>query len=81
MTSKSKPKRHQRRIRFSVVLPATVELIVGTDDDDPSDESNWEILSVIDTRCEATPKMIEENMDDRDFESLAVTAASAEDLR
>ncbi len=73
-------KKHQRRVRVSVVLPAAVELIVGTNDDDPSEDSDWEILSVVSTHCEAEPKTVTENMHDIDFEALAAAAASAEDI-
>lgn len=75
------PKKHQRRIRIGVVLPASVELIVGTNDDDPSEESDWEILSVVSASCEATPRIVEENMHDVDVAALAVAAANAEDER
>ena len=81
MSRTPKPKKHQRRVRISVVLPATVELLVGTDDDDPSAESDWEILSVRAASCEATPKIVEENMRDIDSAALTAAAASAEDLR
>ena len=74
------PKKHQRIIRFSVVVPASVELIVGTDDDDPSEDSDWEILSVRDARCEATARIVEENMRDEDFAALAALAASTKDI-
>jgi hypothetical protein len=76
----AKPKKHQRRIRISVVLPATVELLVGTDDDDPSEDSDWEILSARDPRCEVSPRVIGENMHDTDFEALTSTAANAKDV-
>jgi uncharacterized protein (UPF0276 family) len=74
-----KPKKHQRLVRFSVAVPATVEMLVGTDDDEPSEDSDWEILSVLSVRCEATPRVVEENMHDTDFEALAALAASAKD--
>ncbi len=80
MRHKPKPKKHQRLIRFGVILPTSVELIVGTDDDDPSEDSDWEILSVRPTICEATPKLVEENMHDEDFAALAAAAANAEDI-
>lgn len=79
MHRRPKPKKHQRRIRFSVVLPATVELLVGTNDDDPSEDSDWEILSVVSATCEADARMVAENMHDVDFEALAVAAANAKD--
>lgn len=75
-----KSKKHQRRIRISVVLPASVELIVGTNDADPNEDTDWEILSVHNIRCEATPRTVSENMHDGDFEALATAAANAEDL-
>lgn len=75
----SSGKKHQRRVRISATLPTAVELIVGTDDDDPSEDSDWEILSVLSANCEATPRMVEENMHDVDFEALAVAAANAKD--
>jgi hypothetical protein len=71
--------KHQRRIQISVVLPASVEILVGTNDDDPSEDSDWEILSVRSASCEASPRMVQENMHDVDFEALAAAAASAED--
>jgi hypothetical protein len=75
------PKRlkHQRRVRIGVVLPASVVLVVGTDDDDPSEDSDWKILSVDSASCEATPRIVEENMHNVDFEALAAAAANAED--
>ncbi len=81
MSREPKRERHQRRIRFSVVLPATVELVVGTDDDAPSEDSDWEILSVLSAGCDATPRIVEENMRDEDFAALAAAAAGAEDIR
>ncbi len=80
MKKQSAPKKHQRIIRFSVVVPASVELIVGTDDDDPSKDSDWEILSVQNVRCEATARIVEENMHNEDFAALAALAASAKDM-
>ncbi len=77
---KTDQKKHQRRVRISVVLPASVELVVGTNDDDPSEDSDWEILSVDNTSCEATKRLVEENMHNVDFKALAVLAASAKDL-
>ena len=71
--------KHRRRIRISVVLPASVELLVGTNDDDPSTDSDWEILSVDSASCEATPRLVTENMHDGDFAALAAAAATAED--
>ena len=70
-------RKHQRRIRISVVLPVSVDLIVGTDDDDPSEDSAWEILSVRSAKCEATSRMVEENMHDVDFAALAAAAAAS----
>lgn len=77
---KKKQYKHQRRVRISVVLPTTVSLIVGTNDDAPDDGSDWEILSVQSTTCEATPRLVAESMHDVDFEALAAAAASAEDI-
>lgn len=71
--------KHQRRIRISVALPASVELLIGTNDADPSEDSDWEILAVHSARCEATPRIVEESMHDIDFEALAVAAANAKD--
>lgn len=71
--------KHQRRIRISVTLPASVELLVGTNAADPSEDSDWQILSVGSVRCEATPRIVEESMHDVDFEALSAAAASAED--
>lgn len=73
-------RKHQRRVRFSVVVPAVVVLIVGTDDDDPSEDTDWEILSVESAHCEATVRLVEENMRGTDAEALAALAVSAEDL-
>jgi hypothetical protein len=73
-------RKHQRRVRISVVLPVSVELIVGTDDDDPNEDSDWKVLSVPAANCEATPRLVEENMHDVDFEALAAAAANAKDL-
>jgi len=80
MKKSSDKSKHQRRIRISVVLPASVELIVGTNDDDPNEDSDWTILSVRSATCEATPRMVSENLHDVDFEALATAAANAEDL-
>lgn len=71
--------KHQRRIRISVVLPASVELLVGTNDEDPDETSDWEILDARDPRCEVSRHVVEENMHDADFDALAAAAASAED--
>lgn len=81
MRREPKPKKHQRHVHLSVVLPSNVELIVGTDDDDPSEDSVWEILSVRSASCEATPRLVEENMRDEDFAALTAAAANAEDQR
>lgn len=72
-------RKHQRRIRISVVLPASVELLVGTNDEDPDEDSDWEILDARDPRCEVTRRLVEENMHDADFDALAAAAASAKD--
>lgn len=80
MKRESTARKHQRRIRSSVMLPATVELVVGTDDDDPSEDSDWEILSVLSASCEATPRIVGQSMHDSDFEALSVAAANAKDL-
>jgi hypothetical protein len=78
---RDKPKHaHRRQIRIGVVLPATVELIVGTDDEDPSADSDWEILEVVNAHCETTPRMVGENMHEADSKALADAAANAEDL-
>lgn len=81
MSRAPKPKKHQhqRRVRISVALPANVELLVGTNDDDPSEDSDWEILYVRSVNCEASPRMVEEHMHDVDFEALAAAAANAKD--
>lgn len=71
---------HRRTVRISVTLPASVELIVGTNDEDPSEDSDWEILKVVNIRCEATPRMVDENMHEADSAALAVEAANADDL-
>ena len=72
--------KHQRRVRISVVLPAAVELIVGTDDASPDEDSDWEVLSVESATCETTPRIVEESMHDMDFAALAALAARTEDL-
>jgi hypothetical protein len=72
--------KHQHRIKISVVLPVSVDLLVGTDDDDPSADSDWAILSVRSTSCEAEPRTVEESMSGEDFAALDAAAAKAEDL-
>ena len=72
--------KHRRVVRIDVCLPASVELIVGTNENDPDETSDWEILSVVNVSCEATPQMIRENIHEMDSEALAVAAANAEDL-
>jgi hypothetical protein len=84
LKQESKPpqqRKHQRLVRVSVVLPASVELLVGTDDDDPSEDSDWKILSVRSVRCETTPRLVEESMsmNEDDFAALAAAAVRAED--
>ena len=74
-------RKHQRVVRISVVLPVTVELLVGTDDARPSADSDWEILSVRSARCEATPRDVEERMHSEDFAELARIAAKAKDQK
>ena len=74
-------KKHQRAIRCSVVVPARVELIVGTDDDKPSEDSAWEIVAVRDVRCDASAQTISENMHFEDFERLVARAAKAKDIQ
>lgn len=76
----SAKRKHRRRVRMSVCLPATVDIIVGTDDDDPSEESDWEILAVNSTSCEAHVRDINEHAHDLDFQSMYVAAANAKDL-
>ena len=71
--------KHQRTIRVSVVLPASVEVVVGTNDDDPGEDSDWEILAARDPRCEVSARVVSENMHDLDFQSMAVSAANAKD--
>jgi hypothetical protein len=71
--------KHQRTIRVSVVLPASVELVVGTNDDDPDEDCDWEILAARDVRCEVSPRMVEENMHGTDFAAMAAQAANAKD--
>lgn len=81
MKEPSAPKKHQRLVRFSVVVPANVELLVGTDDDDPNEDSDWQILAVRDVRAEATTRTVEENMHGSDYEALGALAASAKDIK
>jgi hydroxymethylglutaryl-CoA reductase len=80
MKSPKHQHQHQRRVRFSVVVPVVVVLTVGTDDDDPSENSDWEILSVESANCETTPRLVGESMRSEDFAALAVLAAGAKDL-
>lgn len=75
-----KPQRkHQRRIRVSVILPASVELLVGTDDEDPDEDSDWEILDARDPHCEVSRRIVEENMHAVDAAAMAAAAANARD--
>lgn len=71
-----KKRKHQRRVRIGLVLPASVELVVGTDDPDDGD---WEILSVVSANCQASVRTVEESMQDVDCEALAEAAERAED--
>lgn len=73
------PRKHQRKIRIAVVLPVTVDLIVGTDADPNTDSDQWEILSVQATHCATTPRLVEESMQDEDFTALGAAAARAQD--
>jgi hypothetical protein len=75
----SKPRKHQRVIRMSLALPVSVELVVGTDDDDPSADSDWEILKASDPNCEVSPRLVSESMHEMDAAALAALAASAKD--
>ena len=77
--NKEPRRKHQRRIRISVVLPASVELLVGTDDDDPDESSDWEILDARDPHCKVSRHAVEENMHDVDAAAMRAAAASAED--
>lgn len=80
-SSKStKPKKHQRYVQISVVVPASVKLLVGTDDEDPDDDTEWEILSVRDVHCEPTPQLVAESMDGTDFAALSEAANKAKDI-
>lgn len=80
-TSSNTPQhKHQRRVRISVVLPASVDLVVGTNDEDPDEDSDWEIVSVRGASCEATPRLVAENMADEDFAAMSAAAASTEDV-
>jgi hypothetical protein len=72
--------KHQRLVKIGVVLPTSVELLVGTNDDEPSEDGDWEILSVHRANCEATPTTVRENMCDEDFTALNAAAAKAKDL-
>lgn len=72
--------KHQRVLRFSVVLPVSVELVVGTDDEDPNEDSDWQILAARDPSCEVTPRIVEENMRSADFSALAARAAETQDI-
>lgn len=72
--------KHRRRVRMVLCLPVAVELEVGTDEDDPDENSDWQIVHVRSASCDATPRMVNENMCEIDSEALAVAAANAEDL-
>lgn len=74
-------RKHQRVVRISVVLPVTVELLVGTDDAKPREESDWEILGLLSTHCETTTRLVEESMCGEDFAALARSAAKAKDQK
>ena len=76
-----KPAKHQRIIRFSVVMPVSVELLVGTNDADPSEDSDWEVLAIRSAHCDATVRTVTESMHGSDFEALATEAANAKDLK
>ena len=71
--------KHERKVRFGAVLPVSVELVVGTNEDDPDENSDWEVLSVRSANCDATPRTVMENMGEEDFAELARVAAAAED--
>ena len=73
--------KHERIVQISAVLPVAVELIVGTDDDDPGEDSDWKILSVRSANCEASPRMVEENMGEDESAELSRAAARAEDTK
>jgi len=73
--------RHQRRVRISVVLPVSVELIVGTNDDDPDEDTDWQILEARNPRCEVSRRDVEERMTSDDFAALNTAALAAEDER
>lgn len=79
MSHPPKQMAHRRRIRISVVLPTSVELIVGTNADDPDEDNDWEILAVERASCEASPRIVEESMHDVDFEALIAAAKKAKD--
>lgn len=74
-------KKHERVVKISCVLPASVTLLVGTNDDDPDEDSDWEILAVRQALVEATPRLVQENMHDVDYEALGVAAANAKDVQ
>lgn len=76
---KARRMKHERLIRVGLVLPVTVEMTVGTNDDLADAESDWTVLTVRHAACEATPRMVEENMRDDDAEIIAQKAAEAED--
>lgn len=71
--------KHRRKIRISVVLPVSVEVVVGTNDADPSEDSDWEILSAEDPHCAVSKRLVEENMHAADSDELAKLAAAAKD--
>jgi hypothetical protein len=62
-------------------LIQSVTLLVGTNDDDPDEDSDWEILAVRQASVEATPRLVQENMHDVDYEALGVAAANAKDVQ
>jgi hypothetical protein len=77
-----KPKKHQRVVHLGVVLPVSVELLVGTSDDDPDADSDWEILEVRHAHCETTARLVTESLTDEDLDLAALNevAARAKDV-
>lgn len=70
--------KHQRRIRISVVLPVSLEVFVGTNEENPSEESDWRILSVVSSSCGVSPRGVEENMNEEEFARMSRLAMKAE---
>jgi hypothetical protein len=75
-----KAKKHQRVIRMTIALPVSVELVVGTNEENPDADSDWEILATRNARCgDVSPRIVSEAMHEMDFAAMAAQAANAKD--